>query len=242
MQGLVLHAGAKKVTREMVEAVQVPTPTRSWRPVPYSHAIEYLHTTIERELKLPVVGEAYGLNKAGDQMFGVITLDTGNAEHGLSIGLRQSYNKSLSLGLAVGAQVFVCDNLAFSGSAFKVLRKNTLNVWRDFKALVKAQVDVALGHYDSIQVDIGKLKSIPCNVRRGYSFLGVMMGEGLLTPTQATVAFDDWTKPRHEAFAERNLWGLYNAVTEGLKKGAPAKLLDRHAKAHDFFTSIKGLN
>lgn len=239
---LLLHCGGEQVTREMVEAVPVPQATSTWRPVPYKHALDFLHHTIEDKLKLPVVSEAYGLNKAGDQMFGLITLQTDSSESGLSIGMRQSYNKSLSLGLAVGAQVFVCDNLCFSGSAFRVLRKNTTNVWRDFRSLVQAQVAMALGHYDNIQVDTERLKAIPCSVRRGYSFLGVMLGEGLLTPTQASVAFGDWNKPRHEDFSDRNLWGLYNAVTEGLKKGAPAKILDRHAKAHDFFTSIKELN
>ncbi len=238
MNGMILHCGSEKVTRAMVEAVPVPAPTQSWKPVPYGKAIGFLHRTIKDKLHLDVMSEQYGLNKAGDQMFGLLTLATGNDESGLSIGLRQSYNKSLSLGLAVGSKVFVCDNLCFSGNAFKVLRKNTTNVWADFRQLVEAQVATALGHYDSIQVDIQKLKEIPCNVRRGYSFLGVMLGEGLLTPTQATVAFQDWTTPRHQAFSERNLWALYNAVTEGLKKGAPARTLDRHAKAHDFFQTI----
>jgi len=241
MNGMMLHCGAENVTRQMVEAVPVPRATRSWKPVPYGQAIDFLHHTIERKLDLPIASESYGLNKVGDQMFGLITLKTGSDESGLSIGMRQSYNKSLALGLAVGSKVFVCDNLCFSGSAFKVLRKNTTNVWRDFKELVKAQVATALGHYESIQIETQKLKEISCSERRGFSFLGVMLGEGVLTPTQATVAFGDWKKPRHQEFADRNLWGLYNAVTEGLKKGAPARILDRHAKAHDFFTGIQSV-
>jgi hypothetical protein len=171
-------------------------------------------------------------------MFGLFVLE-GTEESGLSVGMRGSYNQSLANGIAVGANVFVCDNLMFSGSAFKVVRKNTVNVWRDFRRLVEAQVAQAARHFEGLQVDIAALKGYPCDTRRGYEMLGVLLGEGLLTPTQATVAFHDWTKPRHEEFSERNLWGLYNAITEGLKKGAPAKILDRHTKVHAFFDAVR---
>jgi hypothetical protein len=212
--------------------------TRSWKPVSYGAAIDLMHHQARRQLGLEVINEQYGLNKKGDQMFGLLTLDTGNTESGLSIGIRQSYNKSLALGVAIGANVFVCDNLCFSGSAFKVVRKNTTNVWRDFRDLLTAQISGALDHYQNVQVDLDKLKAIPCNLRRGYSFLGVALGEGLLTPTQATIAFTDWKTPRHPEFEPRNLWSLYNCVTEGLKKGSPGRLLDRHSSMHDYFTEI----
>lgn len=239
MEGLMLHCGSEQVTRQMVEAVPVPAPTHSWRPVPYGDAIAYLHHQVDSQLGLEVESEAYGLNKKGDQMFGLITLKTDREDNGLSIGIRQSYNKSLSLGVAVGAQVFVCDNLCFSGSAFKVVRKNTVNVWADFRALVASQVAQSLRHYDAVNEQCDALKALPCPERRGYEILGVAMGEGVLTPNQASVAFQDWKIPRHEDFANRNVWSLYNCVTEGLKKGAPARTLDRHARAHAFFTELR---
>jgi hypothetical protein len=116
------------------------------------------------------------------------------------------------------------------------VRKNTTNVWRDFQALIRAQIADALSHYTDVTVACDAMKETPCETERGYAALGVMQGRGLLSAQQATVAFGDWRTPRHEAFANRDVWGLYNAVTEGLKKGPPAKLLDRHATAHDFFT------
>ncbi len=235
---MLLHCGSEEVTRAQVEAVPVPRRTQSWAPVAYGRAIELLHKLADRHLGMPVRKEQYGLNKAGDQMFGLLTLDAGNDESGLSIGLRQSYNKTLALGVAVGAQVFVCDNLVFSGNAFKVVRKNTTNVWADFLALLTAQVRNAELNYRAVQADTLAMKAAPVSLDRGYEHLGRAIGEGVLTPTQATVAFGDWKTPRHAEFADRNVWGLYNAVTEGLKKGAPARILDRHAKAHDFFGGL----
>lgn len=238
MNGMMLHCGAETVTRDMVAAVPVPKRTRSYNPVAYLDAIDFVRDAVAKRIDAPIKQEQFGLNKKGDQLFALLTLDMGSTESGLSIGLRQSYNKSLALGIAVGSQVFVCDNLCFRGDAFMVVRKNTTNVWADFKSLVQAQVAGALGHHTNMQADVAKLKATPCNVRRGYSFLGVMQGEGLLTPNQASVAFGDWTEPRHEEFAERNMWGLYNAITEGLKKGAPARTIDRHAAAHAFMLGV----
>jgi len=236
MSNLIMHAGGRVVTLADVEAVPVPEATESYNPVPYGHAIQLMHSEAKRTLGMAVRSEQYGLNREGDQMFALLTLDSGSAEHGLSIGLRQSYNKSLALGVAIGAQVFVCDNLAFSASGFKVVRKNTTNVWPDFRALVSAQIRDGLGHYRALEADFASMKEIPCTLERGYAFLGVMQGRDLLTPHQATVAFSDWREPRHAEFGERNVWGLYNALTEGLKKGPAARTIERHASVHEYLS------
>src|SRR5574341_1149362 len=209
---LILHCGGKAATRQQVEAVPVPVATKSHRPVAYKLAIELLHQTIIEKTGLAIRQEAYGLNENGDQLFALTTLETGNAEHGLSIGLRQSYNKSLALGVAVGAQVFVCDNLCFRGDAFMVVRKNTVNVLADFERMLVQQVAASMLHYDAMQKDIASMKAKPCELARGFELLGRAYGEGLLTDRQARVAFEDWREPRHPEFADRNLWGLYNAT------------------------------
>ena len=226
------------VTLEQLTAIPVPEYTRSWRPVPYRDAIDYVKLAAQRQLGLPVASESYGLSKDGQQMFGVITLDTGDNAQGLALGVRGSYNKTLANGLVAGAQLFVCDNLMFSGDAFKIVRKNTINVWADFRALVSSHIQDALGHYRNVIAQGEAMKAVPLPLARGYAVLGVALGEQVLTPTQANVAYGDWREPRHPEFAERSLWGLYQAVTEGLKKGAPGRLADRHTAAHGFFTGL----
>lgn len=224
-----------RYSRDEVFALAPPAHTQSWRPVSYKDAVEFLHESIHRTLRLDVVHEEYALNKAGTQMFHVARLDTGTSESGMAIGLRQSYDKSLALGVVSGAQVFVCSNLCFRGDAFNIMRKNTTNVWDDFKSLIRAQIATAGDAYTTMQVDMQALKAVPCNKRRGYAMLGVMLGEGVLKPQQATVAYEDWDAPRHDEFGDRNLWGLYNAVTEGLKRGSARDVIDRYTSAHDWF-------
>jgi predicted SpoU family rRNA methylase len=63
-------------------------------------------------------------------MFAVLTYSNGVEEDmGLSIGIRNSYDKSMSIGVALGARVFVCDNLAISGE-IRIVRKHTAGVWK----------------------------------------------------------------------------------------------------------------
>lgn len=238
MNGLILHAGGQEVTLQDVLAVPVPEETDSYKPVPYGRAIEFLKEAVASELHLPIKKERFGLNNEGKQLFAMVTLDTGDELFALSIGIRQSYNKSLALGVAVGANVFVCDNLAFAGDAFQVVRRNTTYVWPDFQKLVTKQVGDALGHFASMKADIEAMKGLPCSEKHGYAWLGIAMGAGIITPTQATVAFEDWKKPRYEDFADRNIWSLYNCVTEGLKKGPAGLTIDRHASAHGFVMDI----
>lgn len=234
---IILHCGSKKVTRAEVEAVPVPEHTDSWKPVSYKAAIDFLFEQV-KEMGLDVRAEMYGLNKNGDQLFAMLSLDTGDKGHALSWGLRQSLNKSLALGSVAGEHTLVCDNLSFSGSAFKVVRKNTTNVWEDFKRLLSEQAKAALGHYRAIRAENDALKEIGCELTRGYEILGVALGEEVLTPHQATVAYADWQTPRYEDFSERTLYSLYNCMTEGLKKGAPGTLIDRHVKAHAYIQRV----
>ena len=230
-----------RVNLDQVLAVPVPQHTRSWKPVPYGDAIGFLKTTIDRVLPYDLESEEYGLSKDGQQMFGVMTLDTGDRDQGMAVGIRQSYNQSLALGIVVGAQVFVCDNLMFNGTAFKVVRKNTVNVWGDFRHLVNLQVGASQAHYETMQWETHEMKRIPVSQDRGHELLGRALGQGILTPTQATVAFQDWREARHQEFEPRNLWSLYNCMTEGLKKGRPATIMDRYAAAHDFVNGLKAI-
>jgi len=225
----------EKLTRAMVEAIPVPTYTRSHKPVPYGDAISLLLESIDNSLGFDLCSEDYGTNKSGSQMFARFVFETDHPETGLAVGLRQSYDKSIALGTVAGANVFVCSNGMFIGSALHCVRKNTVNVWADFRAMIQLQVSTALDGYKQVTGDANRWKREGITQREGYELIGVAMGESVLTPHQASVAFQDWDTPRHEVFADRTLHSLYQCFTEGLKKGQAARTPERHIAAHSFF-------
>jgi len=233
---LMLHCGAMAATRDEVLSVRKPRRTQTWHPVGYKVLLRLTFETLE-ERGWSITGEHYGLNKGGGQLFGLLALQNGSAGDtvGAALGLRASVDKSLANALAGGTRVFVCDNLAFSGDSVQVLRKNTTGVMRDLGDLIRRVVFRLGDSHERMASDLARMRRKRMSQRRGYELLGAALGEKVLTTTQMRLAMQDWREPRHPEFKARNLYSLYNCVTEGLKAGSPGGRLERQTRAHRFF-------
>ncbi len=235
MKGMMLHCGGKEAMLADLAAVPQPPATRTWFPVSYVDVVKHVEEKIEQVLDREIVNRQLGLGRQGRQMFGLFTMDMGDDQTGLSIGIRQSYDKSIALGLCCGAQVFVCDNLCFSGSSVRIVRKNTRNVWTDFTVLVEEAMDHATQDYSHMKSDLAVLKAAGCTPRHGAEIIGLAQYENVLAPQQATVAMQDWKRPRFVDFSRKNLWSLYNCFTQALKRGQPGRVMDSFPQVHRFF-------
>ena len=235
MSAQLIQSHGQAALLEDLRAVPVPAATQTYRPVPYADVIEMVEQQAQTVLDREIVSRHFGLSRKGVQMFAILTFDMGHEKTGLSIGLRQSYDKSVSLGLCCGARVFVCDNLMFSGSTVRVVRKNTLHVWDDFRMLVDDGLEHAARDYRNIIGDAAVLKAVPMPERAGAEIIGLAQYQGVLRPQQASVAFQDWRKARYPAFKKRNLWSLYNCFTQALKRTPAGLIMDGFSEAHRFF-------
>jgi len=242
MSNMILHSGGKAVSYKDLGSVPIPTATDSYKPVPYQDVIDHVESRVHKLLDREVSRKQFGLSRKGMQMFGVLTVDMGDSESDLAIGCRQSYDKSIALGLASGAGVTVCDNLCFDGDSFKVVRKNTKNVWEEFQTLCDEAISKAPGFFESIQSDFRVMKAINVEETRGAEIIGVAQYENVLRPQQANIAFRDWKTPRHREFSARNMWSLYQCFTEALKHGPAGSTMERHKSTHIFFKDqVSGL-
>ena len=250
----------KNPSTEMdVRMVPVPEATRSYTPMPHGELID----TIEHQLKhhMPnyyITSRQYGLAREGQQMFGMISLkkeiespeeidyvdvEIVNPDDKLdiSIGFRNSYDKSMSVGVVGGAKVFICDNMMMSADAVKIMKRHTKNVIREFDYMLYTSIPELQNQFTHMVDAKAALEGIELDQEQGYEFLGRMFGHKLLTPVQMSSATDDWRKPVYDVFSPRNAWSLYNSATWGLKKGSPSLTIQRYCNAHDFFMD-KGMN
>jgi len=234
--GLILHCGGEPATIDQLAAIPVPHATDTYHPVAHVALIDTVKERMQSILGMTPTEEAYGTNQEGAQLFGTMRLPHGGQERTLSIGLRNSYNQTLSVGFAAGAWTLVCDNLCFSGSDVTVVRKHTKNVWRDILSRVDEALYAAPLAFDRMEWDMEAMKEVPVKHDRGFELLGLAYGHSIITPQQMSVAVKDWKTPRHEEFSERNGYSLYNCVTEGLKKGNAGGAIKRHTKAHAFLS------
>ena len=182
MSLLIHKKGSNYVPLEDLKSVPLPQTTVSYTPVSHYDLAMNLAEISQDLLKGFAFRKAqYGLAREGRQMFGVHMYQNGSDEMGLSIGFRNSYDKSMSVGICIGASVFVCDNLSFTGD-IAVMRKHTTNVWKDLEETMISTVYRSQHNFHRIVEDSIKLKEIPMENDHAYSMMGKLFGHNVITP------------------------------------------------------------
>ena len=226
-----------KVTMDTLSDIVLPNKTSSYVPVSHVDFIKNTKDIADRILdKHQLHKEQYGIAKDGKQMFGTLTYKESfhddPQEIGLSIGLRNSYDKSMSLGICSGASVFVCENLMMTGEIV-VMRMHTGSIIDELKGLIFNALLKSEDKFSTIHADSQKLKKyILEDNTTAYNLMGRLYGYGVLTERQLPVMKRAWTTPQHEEFKPRTAWSLYNAGTEALKTTHPVHKMKRHLQMH----------
>jgi hypothetical protein len=184
-----------------------------------------------------LIGESYGIARQGNQLFAVLKFKGGRSELGLSIAFRNSYDRSMAIGLAIGASVFVCDNLALSGEIV-VMKKHTKNVWAELEETAIATIYKSQRNYEQIAADAEAFKSLPMTNMEAFQLMGVLFGNNIISPRQLTVLKAEWLKPAHPEFYSRDMWSFYNACTESLKSSSPVSVMEKHIRLHNTIRQI----
>ncbi|MGQ9671483.1 MAG: hypothetical protein ACUVWY_15205, partial [Desulfosoma sp.] len=200
---------------------------------------------------LHIEEEAYGVTytKEGDpaRYFGVLELASERTDHSLVVGLRGSYDQSISRGLAVGSRVFVCDNLAFSGEVTFHTKQTTYIGDRLPRMIAEAAHKVPqLAELQTIRFD--RYRQTTLKPRHGDAALVELYRQGVLNTQSLGRAIEEWDHPSHEEHAEDgwSVWRLHNAVTEAIKAKDPERpnvlpVWDRTIKLTRFLDEVAGL-
>jgi hypothetical protein len=179
-----------------------------------------------------LVGENYAIARQGNQMFAVLKFRRDDSDMALSIAFRNSYDRSMSLGIAIGATVFVCDNLALQGDIV-IMRKHTKNVWNELEDLAIATLYKSQKTFEQIVADAALLKDQRLQDDEAFRWMGMLFGRNVVSPRQIAVLKEQWLHPAHAEFEERNMWSFFNATTESLKSCPPVTIMEKHAQAYN---------
>jgi hypothetical protein len=219
---LVVHRGGWEATKADLATVPVPDPTESYHPVPYGRFIEEVELHVPR-FGLTVQSSAFALARDGGQMFGVLTCVNGKptTDYALAIGVRNSYDRSLAVGLTLGSRVFCCDNLAFSGEV-TMHRKHTVNVFRDLPDLIYRMLSQVSSMRERTDSEIAAMKGRELPSAHEHHLMVEAVKAGVMPASRLPKVIDAWEEPRHEEFAPRTAWSLFNAFTE-VQKGTPPR-------------------
>jgi len=234
MNELILHRGGQIVEKADLDLVPLPEATESYIPVSHYQLSERL-LTISQDLltDYALIGESYALARNGNQLFAVLNFKTQETDQmALSVAFRNSYDRSMSIGIAIGANVFVCDNLALHGD-IAVMKKHTKNVWGSLEDTAITALYRAQHRFQKLIIDSQTLQDRPMDDRQAFEMMGRLFGEDIVSPRQLTVLKDEWLHPSHEEFQPRNAWSFYNSATHALKTCPPQIIMEKHSRAHE---------
>lgn len=220
---LILHCGASKVDRDVLELVRTPGATQSWQPVGHFELL----TQVEKALtsrKLSVVSEAHGLTKDGNRYFGILQVSNerlgDQPDYGYCLGIRNSHDRRFPCGLAVGSSAFVCDNLSFSAE-ITAFRRHTVYVKRDLPNLMARAVAQLSDKWGDQDKRFNAYKGHELSSVQAHDLLIRALDVRAVTATQIPHILAEWRTPRHPEFALAgpSAWRFFNAVTEIAKEG-----------------------
>ena len=236
---LILHCGAHLATRNQVAAVRTPEPTSSWQPISHVDLIHQVEKTLAAN-HLKIGSAAHSLSHSNARYFGLMEIMGRDPEYCWVLGLRNSHDKTFPAGVVAGAQVFVCDNLSFSGEV-KLARKHTRYIERDLPMLVEQGIGRLMEKWHDQSKRINAYREKRIGNTTAHDLIIRAADVGVCTNRQIPAVLNEWRTPRYEDFKRRNIWSLFNAFTETLKDGSLAELPKRTEALHGLFDSHVGL-
>lgn len=213
---LMLHAGAAYVGRQDLLALPVPEPTETHKPVPHAEVVRAVVESLDLR-NISVVRDEYAVSPDAMRMFGVMEIDVDYSGVRLALGLRNSHDKSFSLGVTAGYRVFVCDNLAFSGDFTPVSRKHTRNF--DHVEVIDNAVTRMQRCFDPMKrrIDAFQAHQLPDASARDIIYRAFIADELDAPKHLARSVHHHYFEPELPEFEPRTLWSLENAFTSALK-------------------------
>jgi Domain of unknown function (DUF932) len=258
---LILHCGASEASREQITEVTPPAATASFQPVRHHEFLNQVESSLVGN-NYQIVSETHALSRNGNRYFGLLQItnqpkprieagqwgqsgviyDIVKPDYGFVVGLRNSHDHAYSASLAIGASVFVCDNLSFHGEV-QLARKHTTFIARDLPGLAARAVGLLGSKWNSQEERFQAYKEHELGDKDTHDLLIKFLDARAVTGQQIPHILREWRTPRHPEFgAAKTAWRLFNAVTEIAKeKGGIWNLPQRTGALHGLLDQACGI-
>src|SRR5256885_11118203 len=235
--GTLVAGPLPKIGRAELAQIPVPEATLTHKPVPHHVIVESLVETLSFR-HIGVVNEEYAVSSDGMRMFGVLDLETQMEGCRFSIGIRNSHDKSLRLGLTVGIRVFLCSNMAFSGDFTPVLAKHS----KSFNLIdtLAVGVDRIQRNFEPMERQVESWRKTQISDEQAKLVLYSAFVDGKLDAPRSLLpeVQRHYFEPQYPEFSTRTMWSLSNAFTSAFKKLDPIPQFRATAKLGAFLAQL----
>lgn len=210
-----LMGNGNRVDGHQLSQVSTPRGTHTHVPVPHSACVEIMKSECNNQ-GLNIVQETHLLDKDNNRYFGLFQV-SGGKDVSTIIGLRNSHDKSIPIGVCVGDAPFVCSNLCFNNE-FVVKARHTFNVYSTIVERMRDVIAQAVQHKGLQQHRVDRMRNTNIWNNEGDAFIWDAVKDGAITLKQGFTTREQWRNPEHNEFRDRNVWSLQNAFTNTLRK------------------------
>lgn len=209
---LINHCGAHLVTKGDLEAIPAPSRTETWFPVRHLDVLEAVEETIG-SAGFGIRSCQFSVSNENRRFFGILDLESPLAEGvTLSVGIRNSNDKSFPIGFCIGNRTFVCDNLAFSSEV--VLSKRHTRFGEDRFREGIASIVGKLRDYQSIEAQrIERLQQQELDDDQADAIVLRAWDKGIVGTRLLRPLIDQWRQPAFAEFLPRTAWSMLSAYT-----------------------------
>lgn len=204
-----LHSGGELVTYDVLHDLKTPESTATHVPLPHFRLVDLVRTTLGM-FGHQVVEEHHAID--GARYFGLMTLESPYTGYRDTVGLRNSHDKSLPVGVAFGSSVFVCSNLAFIGD--HVIRtKHTANLKSRLPGIIMELIEplAEVRERQARTIELYKRTELP-DQAADHAIMQLYKN-GVINVTRIADVVREFEEPTFEYEGGRSAWRLMNAVT-----------------------------
>ena len=220
MSLIMAQPGDRFVGRNEIATIPTPEGTETWCPVPHMEVIDAV-TEVVKAHDWQILDEQYGLARDGQRLFGVLRINKSSSpEWSRCIGIRNSHDRSLSVGLAAGISVMCCSNLAFGGTMVLKRRHTSRIELDDLVVSAVDELEMEFLNLETVSEDL-KLHEVGNDEARAIIVRAAEINA--INSCDIVPIFREFKEPSHEEFREPTRWSLLNAFTEYAKKYSPGR-------------------
>lgn len=210
---LILHAGANPIDYDALRKLETPEATATHVPIAHHRIVDVVKHSLSF-YQHEVIEEHYGVTPDGQRFFGCLTLKSAYGDYCDLLGLRNSHNKTMPVGLAFGSRVMVCDNMALVGESV-VMRKHTLRAKHDLPALISQLVEPLQLQREAQHKTIELYKGTPLDSAAVDHAVLECYRQDVINIQRVPEVLEQFANPTHD-WGSPSVWRLFNCVTLAL--------------------------
>lgn len=224
--------------------VELPLATRSYAPIPHADLIKTMVEGVNNK-GYEITGKRYWQNGTGTQLIGRYELNHTDTDMAMSIGFKNSYDKTMSAGCVAGAQVIICSNGMLKGD-FVFKRKHTGTAHEEMLDHIKESIDYSVVNFERLCQSRDTMKNFDMSQDMVNELVGKLFIEQEILRAEQLGIFKKEFKAKDQTFDygvdKLSAWNIYNLCTYAVdQKTVPTLYVNQHGKLLDVFEDLVGV-